>query len=149
MLIGIYLGTTLYVWYDMIKHFKEMDKKLKEEGYEFLNKKHYFSDIPFVIFCIAALSIPVINLIFPLVNSNKDRSYDEYKNYLLEAGAIEKDEPYEKPMVTANNNQTITGDKIVYIQKLKNIEELDKRINMQENLDNETGYSYQKVYKRK
>ena len=101
MLLVIYLGTTAYVWIRTIKLMRDNDRRLKQEGYIFKGRK--FSDIGDVITgigCAVALSIPVLNLIFPLITKDKDRVYDEYKNMLLEAGSI------EKPELESKNNHT-------------------------------------------
>lgn len=93
MLFYIYIGTTAFVWVDTFAHQIYLDRRLKKEGYKYTGNKYFgLADVVLGFFYLGALSIPVINLVFPLSHLNKDRSYDEYKNYLDDAGAIELDE---------------------------------------------------------
>lgn len=139
MLLGLYVGSTLYVWFDAIRLHLYIKKRLKEEGYKNTTKGFYLGDIFIIGVYLAFLSIPLLNLISPIVNHNRERSYDEQKNYLEEAGSIEKIDEEEKPMVRPYDNQVKKINKVVYVSKSSNIEELDN--------ENEKGF--QKVYKRK
>lgn len=107
MLFGLYLGSTAYVWYSTIKDHVEMDKRLKEEGYVFTVKKFDKNDIPILAVSALAMSLPLFNLVIPLSTMDKEQAYDEYKNRLLEAGSIEKDESREQ-----KKRETIKNDKI-------------------------------------
>ena len=111
MLLYLYIGSTVYVWINTIKSFHDMNKRLKKEGFTF-NQKGFggVGDIVISGLFALALSVPVINLVFPLSGIDKERSYDEYKNYLLEAGAI--DEPDETLVAE-------TKDKVLKISDAK------------------------------
>ena len=90
MLLYIYIGTTAYVWYSSIKSLVKMDKRLKKEGYVFVQKSFGPADIFIATMGLVALSIPVLHLIFPLASYDKEEAYMWYKDKLLEDGAIEK-----------------------------------------------------------
>ena len=155
MLLGIYLGTTAYVWVSTIKLFREMDQRLKEEGYTFTTKKfHGVGDIVIGTIFLITMSIPIFNLIFPIVNSNKERSYDEYKNKLLEAGSIERndltsenvvklaEEVKKDSVININNSKLVSRenrDGHIYYSTLNN-DEIDSQ--------NQNGYTYRKVFFR-
>ena len=95
----LYLGSTGFVWYKTIKDHIEMDERLKKEGYRFTVKKFDKNDLPLLGLSALAMSIPLFNLVLPLSTMNKEQTYDEYKNRLLEAGSIEKIEPEEEKKV--------------------------------------------------
>ena len=113
--IGAYIIETAYVWIDAINHQLYLDRRLKKEGYKFTNEKKFGpSDGVWGTICAILLSIPVLNLLSPLSHIDKDRSYDEYKNYLDEAGAIEKDDDFvdttnleEKHIIEINDTKLI------------------------------------------
>lgn len=115
MLLYLYIGSTVYVWIDTIHHQIYLNKRLKKEGYKFTGKNYFsFADVVLGTFYLVALSVPVFNLLFPLSHINKNRSYDEYMNYLEEAGSIEKDNDYvdvsdreEKKVITINDTKLI------------------------------------------
>ena len=110
----IYIGETAYVWIDAITHQLYLDRRLKKEGYRFTSRKYFgLADVVIGAFYAMFLSIPVLNLISPFSHLNKDRSYDEYMNYLDEAGAIEKVDDIdttnfeEKKVIVINNTKLI------------------------------------------
>ena len=107
MLLYFYLGTTAYVWINEFKSNYDMKKRLKNEGYTFNGKKiNGIGDILLGALYLGLLSIPVFNLMFPIVNRNKERNYDVYKNMMLEAGHInEPIEKEEKPVITVNDTK--------------------------------------------
>ena len=116
MLLYIYLGATTFVLYDAIKHKIYLDKRLKKEGYNFTqNNKHFgLFDLVLEVVHITFLLTPIVHLISPLSHLDKDRSYDEYMNYLDEAGAIEKDDNFidpskfeEKKIITIHDTKLI------------------------------------------
>ena len=154
MLLALYVGSTLYVWFDAYRHHRFIKRKLKEEGYEFTNKGFYLADLLLGLCYIGFLSIPVINLVSPIVNHNRERSYDEQKNYLEEAGSIDRDEEYD----VKESIDTKVKDKIneaICIQKVDDIEDIDKKSNYyypdledDKSIDQD-GYTLKKVYKRK
>ena len=146
MLLALYVGSTLYVWFDAYRHHRFIKRKLKEEGYEFTNKGFYLADLLLGLCYIGFLSIPVINLISPIVNHNRERSYDEQKNYLEEAGSIERDEKYEikeaeKTKEVNKSKETVYVPRVDRNNYYQNIED-DKTID-------QGGYTLKKVYKRK
>ena len=162
MLLYIYIGSTLYVWVDTIAHQIYLDRRLKKEGYRYTQKNYFsFADIILGLLYLSALSVPVFNLLFPLSHINKDRSYDEYMNYLDEAGSIEKIEPEEKSNLNKINNM-IKLEKINNNGKEKNIiridkSELEERISRNGNIyysslqndeNDHKEYTYQKTLKR-
>ncbi len=105
MLLYLYIGSTAYVWVSTIKSMIDNDRKLKKEGYKFVGRK--FGGVGDIIIggiFLIAMSIPVFNLIFPIAGRNKERSYDEYKNMMLEAGHIE--EPDIKEKIKTNVEKT-------------------------------------------
>ena len=116
MLLAAYLGTTAFVWYDTLKSMHDNKKRLVKEGYKIEKKRGgtLGNVIVWTIF-LGMLSIPVVNLLFPFSNRDKERSYDEYKNMMLEAGHIEElDERVFNPMedeVKQKNYQKVTNDK--------------------------------------
>ena len=149
MLLYIYIGSTLYVWYDEIKHQIYLNKRLKEEGYKFTGRKYFgFADIVIGAFYLAALSIPVLNLLSPLSHRNKERSYDEYKNYLDEAGAIEGPE-------LVSEREKLEA-KVIKIDKTKLVERTNREGHTyyspmyrgeDEFEEEQRGYAYRKVLK--
>ena len=147
MLLYIYLGTTVYVWIDTIKNWKQMDKRLKEEGYvSTANRGFNMGDFIICALTVIALSLPGLNLLFPIINHDKDASYDNYKNYLEEAGAIEKKDLYK--------DTTIKNDKnIIKIKDVKLAERINKDNHIyyssysdEESKENRV-YTYKKVLK--
>ena len=102
----LYITTTAYVWVDTIGSMIYNDHRLKKEGYKFTVKRfHGIGDIVVCSLFAIAMSVPVLNLIFPIANHDKESSYDEYKNMLLEAGSIEEpDVKVEVKRAFENNN---------------------------------------------
>ena len=138
MLLVLYIGSTAFVWISTIKYMHDNKKRLKDEGYKFTSRNHFGIGDIFIFGIVAILmSIPVANLIIPLSSHDKERSYDEYKNYLLDAGAIEeKDEEIkidnikqikEVKVINKNNNKEI------YIPLYRDDNEIEKG-----------GYTYKK-----
>lgn len=116
MLLYIYLGTTAFVWLSEFKTMHDMDKRLKKEGYTFNGKKfNGIGDIVVGGLFLITMSIPVFNLIFPLASLDKERTYDEYKEMMLEAGHI------NEPEVETKNNKRV---EIEYLGNIDNIREL-------------------------
>lgn len=118
MLLYIYLGSTAAIWIEEIAHHIILRKKLKKEGYKYTGNNYFgLADILLGLFYIGALSVPGLNLAFLLSHLNIERSYDEYKNYLEEAGAIEKiddvviDENAVKKVENIINNE-LTKNKV-------------------------------------
>lgn len=145
MLLYIYLGTTAFVWTDAILHQLYLDRRLKSEGYKFTNKKSP-DDIVWGAFYFMILCIPVLHLISPLSHIDKDRSYDEYMNYLEEAGAIEKVEDFvnkkEINVITINNDKLVertNSSGHIYYSPMNRYEE--------NNIIEENGKVYKKVIK--
>ena len=85
MLLGIYLGTTIYAWRTMLKYVKEFNQRLDEDGYEVTGKYTLLLEkliLAFVMTC------PVINLSCPLLFSNIDYTYDYYKKIVIDKGLV-------------------------------------------------------------
>ena len=147
MLLYIYIGTTVFVWADTLAHQIYLDRRLKKEGYKFTSRKYFgFADVVLSGFFLIALSVPVFNLLFPLSHLNKNRSYDEYKNYLEEAGAIEEPELKVEKL----------DDKVVKIDNTKLVERVNREGHTyysplyrgEDDIEKEQkGYAYRKVLK--
>ena len=142
MLLGIYLGTTAFVWYKEFKLFIDMDKRLKKEGYTFTSKRiNGIGDIIIGGAYIIAISIPILNLIFPLASWDKEKTYDEYKNMLLEAGHIEEpvgDVVNKDNLISTINKSSnkVTHNTTNYHKSMDN--------NIEHNITNDNGYTYKK-----
>ena len=153
MLLVVYLGTTAFVWITTFKFIHDMDKRLKKEGYKFtVRKLGGIGDIAISGLFLIAMSVPIFQLIFPISNLDRESSYDEYKNLLLEAGAIEEPDQeiinqiYEIEPQEINTTNEIKQEKTVhkvaeykpYIPKYR-----DEDTNEYDILDK--GRSYKKV----
>ncbi len=92
MLFGIYIGSTIYVLRDVIKHTKEYRKKLEDEGYRFVDYEMTPLDILKGIFATALAFCPVVNLLYSF-SLGSDNAYMYYKNRLLK----------DKKIVATNN----------------------------------------------
>ena len=143
MLLGLYLGTTAFVWYDTFKSMYDNRKRLEKEGYKIEKRKvgTLGNIIVWGIFMVL-LSIPAANLLFPLSNFNKEKSYDTYKNMMLEAGHIEEldnnnTEIKESVKEIANKNEKIVS----------NTKEYYRPVFREEADIDEKGYTYRKILK--
>ena len=143
MLIILYIGSTVLVWISTFKYMYDNNKRLKKEGYIFTSKRRFRKgDIIIGLLFAILLSIPVANLIIPLSSRDKERAYDEYKNMLLESGAIEEPEIDEikevvkevKEVKIINNINNKNNEKEVYKPLYRDDNEIDKG-----------GYTYKKV----
>ena len=151
MLLYIYLGTTVYVWIDTIKSMINNDKRLKREGYKFIAPR--FNGLPDIIVGVIygiAMSIPVFNLMFPLSNKDKEKSYEEYKNMMLEAGSIEEPKQLNQQKKEEKTNMNIID---VNDSKLKARTNRDGHIyysSMEEEHEVvDYGYTYKKELKKR
>ena len=143
MLLGLYLGTTAFVWYDTFKSMYDNRKRLEKEGYKIEKRKvgTLGNIIVWGIFMVL-LSIPAANLLFPLSNFNKEKSYDTYKNMMLEAGHIEEldNKPNDiKDNVKETVNQkekVVSNSKVYYRPVFREETDIDEK-----------GYTYRKILK--
>ena len=150
MLLYLYIGSTAYVLIDAITHQIYLDRRLKKEGYKFTNGKRFgLNDLVWGAFYLLILSIPVLNLISPLSHINKDRSYDEYKNYLDEAGAIELEED-----TFLYQDNAIKNKNIIQVDNSKLMERINSNghiyyssVSKEETNELENGYTYKKILK--
>ena len=127
MLFGIYLGTTAFVLFDTIRHQLYLDKRLKKEGYKFTaNKYSGFADVVIGVFYLIALSLPGFNLFFPFSHINKDKSYDEYKNYLLDAGSIERESSNNLLNKIKESDSSNTNKNVIKIDKANLCERVNR-----------------------
>lgn len=156
MLFYAYLGTTAYVWFDAIHHQLYLRRRLKKEGYQYTPKKYFgLADVVLGGFYLIALSVPIINLCYPLSHLNKNRAYDEYKNYLLDAGAIDKVEFDDNIMNnlkqgSINDKQKIIQN-VIKVDDAKLVERVNREgriyyssMNSDEEELNQGGYTYKK-----
>ena len=128
MLLYLYIGSTAYVWVSTIKSMIDNDRRLKKEGYKFVGRKFGgVGDILLGGIFLIAMSIPVFNLLFPIVERDKERSYDEYKNMMLEAGHIEEPDikeeiksNIEKPTIKIVKKEIINQNKQEYYRPINN-----------------------------
>ena len=150
MFLYFYLGTTAFVWYDTFKSMIVMHRRLKKEGYKFTVPNHFgIGDVVIGTIFLVALSLPVVNLIFPLASVDKDEAYMWYKDKLLDDGAIEKEDDEDIETVDLEQKN------IIEIQNAKLVERINKEghiyyspMNKQEDDAIEFGgYTYKKVRK--
>ena len=129
MLLYLYIGSTAYVWVSTIKSMIDNDRRLKKEGYKIVGRRFSgLTDIVLGGIFLVAMSIPVFNLIFPIVEHNKEISYDEYKNMMLEAGHIEEIDIIEtniqKPITNLKKERITSQNKQKYYRPI-NIDNID------------------------
>ena len=144
-LLYMYLGETAFVWIEGIVHQILIDRKLKKEGYKSTQRKSFsLGDVFLTVIVIILHSIPVVNLIFPLSHIPFHRAYDEHKNYLLDAGAIEEpDEKIEK------EEKKEVDKKPTYV-KSKTEHEVYRPINVDETeYSHNHGFTLKKNYHRR
>ena len=141
----LYIGTTAYVLTDAVINKIYFHKRFKEDGYKYTVKNHI--GIPEIILGTIAFGahlIPGVNLIFPIANRDREASYDERVNYMLEAGTIEEhDEPNIKEVKKESDNISIeeTIDKL--FDKEDNTTNNYRPVNISDSID-QKGYSYKK-----
>ena len=144
-LLYLYLGETAFVWIEGIVHQILLDRKLKKEGFKFTQKKYFsFGDVFLTLMVIIVHSIPLFNLVFPISHIPFHRSYDEHKNYLLEAGAIIEpdDDIVEKIDSKKIKAEVINKDKIVS-------HDIYQPLYRDDSYHDDLTHSYQKRYHRR
>lgn len=152
----LYIGTTAYVLTDAVINKVYFHKRFKEDGYKYTVKNHI--GIPEIILGTLAFGahlIPGVNLIFPLANLDREASYDERINYMLEAGTIE--EP-EKETVKKRTDGSIYNSKESIEETLdklfsqgkedKTTDTYYRPINPPEEDNLKNGYTYKKDNKK-
>lgn len=124
MLLGLYIGTTIYVWRTMIKYADEFMKRLNDEGLELIKKE---TSLLTKILIIIALSFPVLNLVFAYLFGDINKSYEKTKNTIIENGGIKVKE----------NVNIETMDSVEYIKSLDKSHEISDDIYLDQIYDGE------------
>lgn len=109
MLLGIYLGTTLYTFHSIKKIVKKIEEGLEQDGLEWKENYSWFEKFCYMfektefpkarkVLVILLSIVPLFQLLLPLVSGNSftGDEYEYIKNILIENGAIESSEDIVK-----------------------------------------------------
>ena len=125
ILIGIYLGSTVYSWYSGLKFITEMNNRLEKDGYVRVQKE---SDLVGKVAGAALLSFPIVNFAVPFLTKVNDLTYEKYKQQLLDDGEIVKKEEQEENKELKETVYLIYGNTKKEINKvLKETKKVYKR----------------------
>lgn len=109
MLLGIYLGSTVYVIRKVFKFRNESKEKLIEEGYTFVDYNLTKEDILHLFIAIGYILCPFINLSIPYNMAKAgDNGYTLYKKELIRSGQIVKED--EKISSKINSDYVLKQD---------------------------------------
>ena len=127
MLLNVYLGSTAISWASVILFAVASGKRLEREGYkEIKTKKSLAEKILDYIVTAIRLSIPVINIIYPLtIIFASDVYYENFKAKLLSEGKIYKEKDNLEKLERIDENVLLVDLKTGEIKGHRPFEGLD------------------------